>query len=229
MTYKPPAPRIRRGLPVPNNKAAKLAKAWHWGVPATQVIEWKERDIPDHELIEIGRLVELHVQPVRLRRGYKQGDSVDLMTAGAKGIARLSKAHQKVSHAVFDPRTPNQRILLLTPPEVRARSIQQFDPGQTVSLPALARTIGGRQADDGGFPNVRVTPLGAVTNIVYQTKKNGDDVKIINAKVYGPGSQYIHEFSEEDHGPYPFLAVDALGRLWLAGGSYWCAIEGITN
>ena len=41
------------------NVARKYAE-WHWGVPHKTVIDWEDGDLPENDLIECGRLVELH-------------------------------------------------------------------------------------------------------------------------------------------------------------------------
>lgn len=182
-----------------------IYKRWHWGVGHDEEIEWHDPDMPDY-LVEIGRLWELHVVPLR----------------GAPCIIEIADAHKNASFAAFDPHHGDQRIYLLLPPAVRAvaaRLPEQMG-GAPASLASIAHKVGGRHAAD-DYPNLRVTPLGVLTDLVYRTWKKGDDDAT-------RGSSYIHAMGE-DGGIPPALTVDATGRLWLAGGSYTCPTPGITR
>lgn len=181
---------------------------WHWGAPAERVLEWPDPIYPAH-MIEIGRLAELHYVDLNHRAHVFEVPAADLNN----------------NAVVFDPEHSGERIYLL----LSARQLQaarRFWNPQAPSVPLakLAAQGGGRHATGRAaydYPNVRVQPVGVLTHIKYRTWKKGDDDAV-------KGSFYIHEMGEEGGVP-PILAVDARGRLWLAGGSYTCPTPGITR
>ena len=77
--------------------------------------------------------------------------------------------------------------------------------------------VGGRHAKKDDYPNVKVRPIGILTNVVYGTEKQGDGY-----------SFYIHHMGEES-GIQPALGVDRRGRLWVLGGNYTSPTPGITD
>jgi hypothetical protein len=195
---------------MPTNPKTRY-KNWHWGIPSTKVVKWEDPDYPD-ELIEIGRLAELH---------FKRSK------AAPSQIINVSREYINRSHVAFDANHKAQRIYLYTPTEVRRAALRAFwNPrGQRYSLRELSRMAGGRHADTAqgrnSYPDVEVQPIGICTDITYFTHKKGDDDD-------KGGSYYIHEFGEES-GIRPILAVDAAGRFWVAGGNYTCPNPGITD
>lgn len=195
----------RKGTVKPNTKHSKAWGKWHWydGKEADNIIEWDDADLPDH-LIEIGRLVGLHVQ---LPEFKKPSD------------LSLKEEHIEGCFAAFDPESKKDRIYLCVTGPVRKAAKHQFwdrNRKQAKWLSTLAKEAGGHH--QGGYPRVKAKPVGKVPAIIYATDKKGD----------GP-SNYIHHFSEETHGPMPVLCVDAKGRMWLVGGVYTCPTPGITD
>ena len=190
---------------MPTNPTTRYKK-WHWGIPSTHVVRWDDPDYPD-ELIEIGRLAELHFR--RSARAPKQ-------------ILNVAREHINKSHVAFDPAHKAQRIYVYTPTAVRRAALRTFwnPKGERYDLRTLARMAGGRQATK-DYPDVEVQPIGVLTHVTYFTHKKGDDDD-------KGGSFYIHEFGEES-GVRPILAIDAQGRFWLAGGNYTCPNPGITD
>lgn len=183
-------------------------RRWHWGAPAERVIDWSDPDFPE-VMIEIGRLAELH--------------TLDL--AGRKQIIEIPAAELNDNAVVFDPKHKGERIYLLLGARQQQRMRRLWNPqARGVALGTLAAQGEGRHARGpaaSGYPRVTVQPLGILTHIKYRTWKKGDDDAT-------KGSFYIHEMGEEGGVP-PILAVDAKGRLWLAGGSYTCPTPGITR
>ena len=189
-------------------------KNWHWGEESTQKVEWPDPDYPD-TLIEIGRLTELHV---------KENPDV----SGRPQIIRIPEEVVDGSHLAFDPEHTGQRLYVLTPDSVRRATRRMYwDAENNLPLEELA----GRLADNrgctaahaSGYPDVRVSPVGYLTHVVYLTHKRGDGVSL-----------YIHELGENDKHAgkpvrLPLLAVDAQGRFWVVGGAYTCPVPGITN
>lgn len=204
---------IRRHLKVDQKSAAaKHAKDWHWGVPAKQVIDWRDPDVDRNlrgrDVIEIGRLVELRVKG--------EGD---------RKLTHLTipKRYVEQCHAVFDRAHKYQRIYLFIVPAVCEMLADSFDPANALDLRDYAEEIGHRHGTR-DYPNLLVTPLGRVHDIVYKVEKGsyeeGDEPDGL--------SEYIHRFAEEG-GKFPGLGVDSVGRLWLAGGSYQAPRPGITD
>lgn len=196
-----------------NPKYARHFQKWHWGIPLGGTLTWNDPLFPDH-MIEIGRLVEVWIRPPDAPKDMK---------------VVLDEAATRKNHVVFDPEHKKHRIYFLLSPDVRDALKRQFwDPKNARPLQQLAALSEGHHARMKDYPRLLVTPLGVCTHVVYSTKKNGDDVKLVGGKVVGPGSNYIHEMGEEG-GVAPYIGIDAQGRLWFAGGSYTCPTPGITH
>lgn len=202
---------VTYGFPVdPRSRMAREHKRTHWGVEAQQRIRWNDNDLPD-ELVQMGKLVELRLAPT---------------TKGPYTTA-LKARHIGRSHLVYDAQHKSQRLYVLIPKGDRRRLALLFKKhaDQAVALSSVARDVGGRHSR-GGYPSVKVVPLGFFSHVTYQTKKRGDDVELVRGRAVGPGSKYIHEMGECG-GIRPKLCVDAQGRLWVAGGSYRVQTHGI--
>lgn len=205
-------PKIRRNLPVnQRSESARHAKDWHWGVPAKQTIDWRDPDLDRNrhgDLIEIGRLDELRIRPV-----------------GSRTAQRISLPRSSVplSHLTFDRDHPKQRIYFLVDPDLQPALADLHDPRNVVDLAEYAAQIGSVHGTD-DYPDLRVTPLGRVSHVLYETEKGA----------YWKGdapdglSTYIHRMGE-DRGVEPGIGVDRHGRIWFAGGSYTCPRPGITR
>lgn len=207
-------PEARYGLPITAGDAADAAHSarWHWGVKPGQVIVWDDDDLP-HRLIQIGNLVELRL--------------------ASDGTSTWQKAltfrPERTHHLAFDPRPGRRgRLYLLVPSSSRRRLARYFEPENAKPLTVWAKAVGGKQGRIGGYPNVRVSPLAYVSDVTYQTMKLGDDCELVNGRVVGPGSRYIHQLGEEG-GRRPLVCVSKDGRLWFAGGSYTCPTPGIAR
>lgn len=184
--------------------------AWHWGIEPKHVIDWDDPDYPEGELVECGRLVELHVREPGQRRDT---------------IIRLNRKEGNGSHLAFDPNHPNHRLYIFSHPDFRARILgeyrknPEYDGGskyRVMPLVEIAKRAGGRHASR-DYPKVDAAPIGILTHVVYATEKKGDGY-----------SQYIHKLGEES-GIRPVLAADGQGRLWIAGGNYTSPTPGITD
>lgn len=188
---------------------AKMRDEWTWrtGAPV-HAIEWD--DFGDINLVECGRLVRLHFRAPR--KGHPRRER-DTMFELARPVARRS-------FLAFDADHPNQRLYLCVAPEATPHIAQRFwheNTAPAMPLSHVAALAGGRHGKSDGYPDVMVKPVGLLTSIVYHTDKNGD----------GP-SYYIHQMAEESC-YFPFLAADAQGRFWVAGGNYTCPVQGITD
>lgn len=178
----------------------KVYKSWHWGEPATRIVE-ADPDFPPH-LVEIGLLLELHFVPFPGRKPV---------------ILAVEDGDVNNNHVAFDADHRCQRIYLQLSRSSKRSAQDLWDRnGVTYPLASVAKSVGSKHAK-GGYLSVEVQPLGKLTNLVYYTHKRGD----------GP-SGYIHEMGEEG-GVAPVLCLSKDGRLWLAGGSYTCPNPGITN
>lgn len=176
-------------------------KRWHWGIEADATQRLTGEPLPaDMQLIGIGNLRELHLEPLdggdQLRLGFDDENS----------------------WAAFDMDHPIERIYFVIPERVRTdiRSKLIEQKGEWWDLDTLAKAVGGKQAEY-EHPNIEVQPLGVLTHIVYLTHKKGDGL-----------SEYIHEFGEVS-GKRPVLAASKDGRLWVAAGDYTSPYAGITN
>lgn len=183
---------------------------WHWGINPQTVIEWDDPDYPPGDLVECGRLVELHI-----REPDKKRDTV----------IRLTKKERDGSHLVFDPNHPNQRLYILSHPDFMARmrgtyrKNPDFKGGskyRAMPLAEIAKAVGGRHGR-GDYGDIVAAPMGVLTHVVYATEKQGDGF-----------SNYIHKLGEES-GIRPALAADNGGRLWVVGGNYTSPTPGITD
>jgi hypothetical protein len=176
-------------------------KRWHWGVEADQIVRLDGEPLPeDLQLVAIGNLRELHVEPMD------------------GGPAMRLAVEDEDSWVAFDMDHPIERIYLITAPRVQREAKQKLieKDGEWWDLDALAQAVGGKQAEY-THPNVEVQPIGTLTHIVYLTEKKGDG-----------RSEYIHEFGEET-GKQPVLAASKDGRFWIAAGDYTSPYAGITN
>jgi hypothetical protein len=174
---------------------------WHWGVPHKFVIDWDDPDLPEGDLIECGRLVELHFREPGQRKDT---------------VLKLSRAEANGSHLCFDPEHPNGRLYILSHTDfaeklkTKYRKNPQYVGGskyRPMLLSELARGVGGRHGTS-DYPEVEAAPIGVLTHVVYATEKKGDGY-----------SFYIHKMGEES-GIRPYLAVDGQGRAWIVGGNY---------
>lgn len=225
------------GLPVDvvDSKVRATAKRYHWGIPATQVIDWNDPDYPRHPIQEMGRLCEMHVEPLSMRSNRTNKPVVmpipkqwwdDFPKGGHAKIAKGSpQPRRPQAHVAFDPKHKNQRLYLLMPDALQRDYKGLFRRTESVDLNDLAKYVGGRQATR-DYPHIAVTPLGVFSHIVYYIAKEGDGDNGEDGD--DPRSQYIHEFGEES-GLRPWLSVDSRGRLWLAGGNYTVPKEGIAD
>lgn len=187
------------------NRAApsgeKTYSDWHWGVPAASVIDWEDPDLPEGDVIECGRLVELHYREPGMRKDT---------------VMKLTRKEANGSHLVFDPDHPYGRLYILAHPDFSDRMRKKYrqNPNyengtkyREAPLSDLARAVGGRHATP-DYPDVDAAPIGILTHVVYATEKKGDGY-----------SFYIHKMGEES-GIRPCLCIDAKGRLWIVGGAY---------
>lgn len=179
---------------------------WHWGLPHSNLIDWTDPDYPEGELIECGRLKEIHV-----RRAGTKSNRVSIM--------KMTSSEEKASHLVFDPNHRWRRLYMLCSADLRTRMKPLYSVDNGISqrnMNEVARALKGRHATE-DYPPIKVRPLGVITHVVYSTEKKGD----------GP-SAYIHELGEVS-GIRPWLCVDARGRLWMVGGNYTVPNPGITD
>lgn len=190
-------------------RGAQAYENWHWGEGAAKVVDWNDPDMPPM-LIECGRLIRLHVRaPEADRHPRRQRDA----------MIQLSRAASDASHIAYDPAHPRERLYLLVNPKSRKALASRFweqNTAPSMSLAYLSGIAGGKHARD-DYPAVVVKPLGVLTALVYLTNKKGDGM-----------SYYIHHMGEMS-GRFPILAVDATGRLWMAGGNYTTPTPGITD
>lgn len=195
-----------------------IYRDWHWGIDPKRRIRWDDPELDAHlsrhnpgaELVECGRLVELHV-----REPGKRSDTV----------IRLTKKEGNGSHLAFDPFHPYQRLYILAHPDFQERLSQGYRANpeykggskyRSMPLTEIAQRVGGRHATR-DYLGVDAAPLGVLTHVVYATEKKGDGY-----------SQYIHKLGEES-GIRPVLAVDGYGRPWVVGGNYTAPNPGITD
>ena len=194
---------------LPTRPAARFASS-HWGVPHTKTYSAHIPGIPkDRPVVEMGKLLELWVRP-------RKSDPVDALKVVFPLQARC--------HLVFTM-DMSERLYCVLPERWRKWCQEKLihPEGQWYSINDVAEAAGGRQAEYLYSPDVQVQCLGRCTNIVYKTWKRGDDDAL-------GGSEYIHRFSEESgYAHEPMLCVSKDGRLWLAGGSYHCHDDGITD
>jgi len=218
------------GLPIQtaDRKLVDRAKKWHWGVPATQAVEWNDPDYPER-MVEIGRLAEMKVRLV----GETRESSIEIPEewwsdfpkdgTHAKVNNGTTRANRRLqTHLVFDADHPSQRLYICLPAPLMAEFRLGYHPEHAQLLSDLAEKVGGRHARHRDYPSVLASPMGILTHVLYVTYKKGDENKGTVR------STYDHEMGEEG-GISPMLAVDKFGRLWIVGGSYTGPIPGISN
>ena len=187
-----------------NRKKAKTQyKKWHWGIEPTKEVEWDDSELPDY-LIETGRLVELHYEPI---------------DGGKKKIIKLNKTDSNKSHLAFDPAHKYERLHILSSSAFKKKMKKYWDKSEWESMPLkeAAKKAGGKHGKMKDYPDVRVRPIGVLTHITYACEKKGDGY-----------SFYIHHMGEES-GIQPWLTVDKRGKLYIAGGNYTSPVPGITD
>lgn len=206
--------RIDRSLNLSKNelqRGARHFQDWHWGEPATRVIDANDPDLPK-VLIACGTLIRLHVRPVQHRKQHPRRH-VDHSIE----FSRQLSAHSWVA---YDPNHPSQRLYFIVHPQARRAFVQKLwteNTAAAVPLNTLASLVGGTHGRLQGYPNIQAKPLGLLTAVVYHTTKKGD----------GP-SFYIHNIGEVSN-VFPVLCVDATGRLWTVGGNTTAPTPGITD
>ncbi len=206
-------------------------KRWKWGQEPDKVVSlnlprvgaMSARNEKNPRFVEIGRLVGFYLRPdIDLSKNKKQKHTQELMLTQPDDIEK--------SHVVFDRKHKNHRIYISLAPHLMkdTKALYQSLDTSPVLLKDVVRTQNpmhtkGRHDASKDYPNVRVKPIGYVTDLIYKTRKSGDGL-----------SEYIHAFGEP-YGAYkkwtsrPILAVDKEGHLWFAGGNYRCPYAGITN
>ena len=200
-------------------------KKWHWGTRPTGTIEYDDPRLPEN-LIEIGKLWELIITPQRREYG-KKGKGEFRINPDALSISPLEDDINN-NYVLFDPDHRLQRIYFILSPDLQHKMKDHYTNMKVNPMPlsTLAMLTGGRQAQ-GDYPDVMVKPLGYSSHIAYYTHKKGDD----------PASPYMHEMGEGEadrkgnkvEGIEPMLGLSKDGSIWIAGGSYTCPLEGITN
>lgn len=189
-------------------------KDWHWGIPASEIRDWDEPDMPKM-LVGCGHIARFHVRaPLSAQESKHPRRHRD---------NRIQFPHSVMMQSAvgFDNDHPKRRLYFLTPKSVQPFVIDRFwerNTADPIALGKLAVIAGGRNHLT-GYPNVVVKPLGALTGIMYYTKKNEPD---------GKWSYYLHMMGEVSGG-FPILAVDQQGRFWCAGGSYTTPNPGIAD
>lgn len=188
---------------------AKLYEEWHWGVKPDEVVTWDDPLVPD-KMIEIGRCWEFHVVSLQDKKRKN------------KKVMEIRDRSKNDSYVAFDPHHAAQRIHLLLSPKAMQDAQRIYDEYDVKPMPLRywAKKAGGRHGKMRDYPDVEVKPIGLLSDIVYRCHKKGDDDHM-------RGSSYIHRMGEAG-GTMPILTVDGTGRLWIAGGSYICPVEGIS-
>jgi hypothetical protein len=188
---------------------------WHWGInPSTEVEvkpppcvtskadkeKWKRM-----ELVECGRLVEIHYAPL------------DGSVKRRNKIIKLNKKNSNQCHLAFDNDHKNQRLYFILNEDTRKKMLKTLQNDyEPLPLSELSQVVGGRHATD-DYEDIEVKPIGVMTNVVYACEKKGDGY-----------SFYIHALGEES-GIQPMLALAEDGSLWFAGGNYTSPVAGITD
>lgn len=194
-----------------------LRAFWNWkwydredaSPKAVRVFEIEDDDLPER-LVGCGRLIAFRYR-VPLTGDVRRNPSKEF---------RVLPTEQKNCFLFFDLDDRDQRLYPYLSDRARdSAAAEYYDPNPfaEISLPQLARDVGGRQSRGVPYPKVMVKPIGVASAAVYEAEKR-DDGK----------SLYIHRFGEES-GIRPVLAIGNDGRLWLAGGDYTCPTPGITN
>lgn len=192
----------------PNKRFIDTYKKMHWGLPADRIIEVRDPDYPEH-MVQMGNLVELRVQRTA------QGQPSRILT---------DPRRTPLAHLAWDPTHPHQRLYIVTQePERQGAKRAFWNPrGVMYSLADLAALVRGHHAMR-DYPTMAVQPIGVLTHVCYVTSKLPDWEEDGRRP-----SNYIHEMGEEGGHP-PILAVDSIGRLWIAGGTYTVEEGGIAN
>jgi len=195
----------------------KAYSDWHWGIAPTQTVrinppqvvtsgkdkkKWEKMN-----LIECGRLVEIHYAPF------------DKSIKRKEQIIRLNQKNSNECHLCFDMDHPSQRLYFILNDATKNRMKNEMylkNPLQEITLAELAAQVGGRHATD-DYEDIQINPIGIMTNVVYACEKKDDGY-----------SFYIHSLGEES-GIRPALGVAKDGSLWFAGGNYTSPIQGITD
>ena len=190
----------------------------HWGIKPTQQIDIDDPDLPD-ELVEWGRLKELHFRPLNSKM-LKKDSVLSLDNPKKESLKyKLNKKEANKSHLAYDPHHRFGRLYTIVAPAVAKQNLKNFwnkSPLTPIPLDEIAVHMGGRHGTE-DYPDVDVKPVGVLTHVVYACEKKGDGY-----------SFYIHHMGEES-GVQPALCVDAQGRLHIAGGNYESLTPGITD
>lgn len=197
-------------------KGAKGYTDWHWGYGPRRVVDVEDDDIPAKHMIQCGRLIRMHIRVPRDARSAHPRRRTDAMIEFSHSVGG--------SHIAYDPDHQHERLYLIVPPSQRKTFKKHFwtdNPMPARDLNELAAIAGGKHGRKTDYPHIQCKPLGILTAVVYNTAKKGDSPE------YG-SSHYIHHVGELSR-YYPFLCVDAKGRLWLAGGNYTSPNPGITD
>ena len=180
---------------------------WHWGTEPKQLTKIDNPDLPD-ELVETGRLVELHYrQP---EQNPKRKDK----------IYKLPRKKANKTHLAFDPHHKYERLYIVSDDKPTLKKFKKdlytTSPYNDVDLGDMSMYVGGKHATD-DYPLIDARAVGILTAVVYACEKEGDGY-----------SFYIHKMGEES-GIQPILACSEDGQLWIVGGNYTSPIQGITD
>lgn len=186
----------------PSRAAIESYKATHWGVAPTTFLYDPDPLLPAN-LPTMGQLHELVYD-----EGSDGSQAWSLrLPAGARLCYQDSGSTRLYNQMSADVKAG-----------IRAAHWDDHPRAPVYRLDEVARHAGGRQ--QGGYPNVQVKVLGRVLEVYYRTLKGDGD--------QGRPEMFVHELgTEPDNDQLPWLAVDADGRLWWAGGDYWVEADGI--
>lgn len=176
----------RYGLPLDTVPKAvrNTAQRYHWGVQPAQVIEWKDKDVPD-VLQEMGRLCEIHILPRTSATG-RAGSAVVITIPeeywndfprgrSAKASTRAEPVpRRQQAHLAWDAAHRHQRMYLLLPDELLHAFKGLFRARIAVNLRDLSVVVGGHHGTR-DYADVQVTPIGDVTHLTYYSHKSGDE------------------------------------------------------
>ena len=191
-------------------------KRWHWGKDSTHEIDINDDRFPKN-MIGIGRLMELRFDRPEIRSNPSGSIVENPMSI------EIDEDSINDCYVVFDHDHPKDRIYIILNPSSKKdlKLVYKDLDDKPILLNDLAINIGGWHGDMQDYPEVKVKPLGYLSDLAYYTHKVGDDD--------GIGSGYIHKMGEEKGGVEPIIAVSSDGNLWIVGGSYYCPYAGITN
>jgi hypothetical protein len=137
---------IRKLTAAEEARLRAIYKKWHWGEPATQLIE-TDPDLP--HLVQIGNLMEMHVQALPGRKPV---------------VIAVEDTDVQNNHVGFDPSHRYQRIYFQLSPSSKRSARGMWDVNDaSYTLGQLAKMTGGRHSGV-GYPGVRVQPLGRLGN-----------------------------------------------------------------